>query len=68
VGNLVGNLHLGERKTKNRLRHGTNSVGTVIGHIKEWKKAAEGRVAAVENKVAGFMGDRVEHVDNVKEE
>jgi hypothetical protein len=33
-----------------------------------WKKAVEGRVA-VENKTAGFMRDRVKHVDkNVKEE
>jgi hypothetical protein len=40
--------------------------GTVVEHVKEWKKVAEGRVAA-ENKAAGFTGDRVEHVDNLKE-
>jgi hypothetical protein len=65
----VGNLHLGERKTTNRLRHGTNRCwhSCIAYDVKEWKKAAEGRVA-VENKAAGFTGDRVEQVDNVKEE
>jgi hypothetical protein len=41
--------------------------GTVVEHVKEWKKAVEGRVE-VENKATGFTGGRVEHVDNVKEE
>jgi hypothetical protein len=40
-------------------------VSTVIKHAKEWKKAAEGagRVAA-ENKMAGFTGNRVKHIDD----
>jgi hypothetical protein len=42
-------------------------VGTVVEHVNERKEAAEGRVA-VENKAAGFTGDRVEHVHIAKEE
>jgi hypothetical protein len=42
-------------------------VGTVVKHVKKWEEAAEGRMA-VKNKAAGFAGDGIEHVDNVKEE
>jgi hypothetical protein len=42
-------------------------VGGVVEHVKEGDEAAEGGVAAKDG-AAGFSGDGVEHVDDVKEE
>jgi hypothetical protein len=42
-------------------------VGGVVEHVEEGDKAAEGGVVAKDG-AAGFSGDGVEHVDDVKEE
>jgi hypothetical protein len=42
-------------------------VGGVVEHVKEGDEAAEGGLAAKDGE-AGFSGDGVEHVDDVKEE
>jgi hypothetical protein len=42
-------------------------VGGVIEHVEEGDEAAEGGVAAKDG-ATGFLGDGVEHVDDVKEE
>jgi hypothetical protein len=42
-------------------------VGGVIEHVEEGDEVAEGGVAA-KDRAAGFLGDRVEHIDDVKEE